>query len=126
MIYWETLIIPEDFLKFNCRNSMEKRIYLIYYRRDLYRKDLYRGDLYGRDLLRRDLEIGTLEVCIQNDMSEDIVITKEFQNGRFIAFLNVILKSNSAEMITLHGRYVSGDEVTLMTEKGTVIEFKIK
>lgn len=70
---------------------------------------------------------GSIEVCLLNAGSNPVVIDEEYQN-----YIQVEgaprheIPEHSTICFTLAGTYAPGDDVVLVTEKGTVIRFEIK
>lgn len=77
-------------------------------------------------LENQDLKGTRLRICIRNPGAVDAVIVAVYRNGTFIATIDKPLRRNSTTCFELPGTYYLGDSVTLVTEEGTQIKFKVK
>ena len=68
-----------------------------------------------------------LTVYIRNSTSTGATLDAEYQNGNLVTSgMNTTINADAVTQITLSGSYQVGDEVTLVTEEGTQIKFKVK
>jgi len=77
-------------------------------------------------LENQDLKGTRLRICIRNPGTSDAVIVAVYRNGTFIATIDKLLRGNSTTCFELPGTYYLGDSVTLVTEEGTQIKFRVK
>jgi flagellin-like protein len=78
-------------------------------------------------LEQQSLSGTTLTVYIRNSTSTGATLDAEYKNGALVASgLNTAIAPDAVTTIALTGTYAVGDEVTLVTEEGTQIKFKVK
>lgn len=72
------------------------------------------------------LEGAILTVCFQNKLDTESIMSSEYKNDSLITSqLQEILQGNAQTCFSLHGEYAIGDNVTLLTEKGTILSFTV-
>jgi hypothetical protein len=70
---------------------------------------------------------GRLEVCILNAQSRDALIDAEYKNDKLVAgAVKQRIHGHDITCFTLTGTYSVGDRVKLVTQKGTLIVFRVK
>lgn len=73
------------------------------------------------------LSDGSVEVCILNARSAIVWIVEEYHNGEQVEGApRRRIPGHSTTCFTLAGTYTPGDDVVLVTEKGTIIKFTVK
>ena len=77
-------------------------------------------------LENQELKGTRLKICIRNPGISDAIIIAIYRDGTFVATVNKVLPRNSITCFDLPGTYYLGNEVTLVTEEGTQIKFKVK
>lgn len=64
-----------------------------------------------------------MNVCINNKGPQDVLIETEMHDAPI--HLNISIEKDARACIELKSEYVSGDEVTLITKKGTILTFEL-
>jgi hypothetical protein len=73
------------------------------------------------------LSDGSVEVCILNAKSVSVWIVEEYHNGEQVEGApRRNIPGNSTTCFTLAGTYTPGDDVVLITERGTIIKFAVE
>jgi len=78
-------------------------------------------------LVAYDLEGATLTVCIRNTKSTAATIVLEYRNEwEYCSTIDEPIPGDSVTCFKLNGTYAIGDEVRLVTQEGTLVEFKLR
>ena len=84
----------------------------------------YEQLVYERVTLQRD---GSVEACIRNCIPGDAWIDEVYKNDQMVASeLNKKIPGNDVICFTLPGTYTTGDDILLVSTKGTKIRFKVR